>query len=114
LFIGPPSLAKARADPPKLHVFPTSFHSRHAARFSIGFTAIRSPVALSSARDLSNTALRLRDRRGDRTRRALFDKLVSLCNDVGLLTEEYDPAARQFLGNFPQAFSRVALINTAR
>ena len=45
--------------------------------------------------------------------RALFERLLALCNDVGLLSEEYDPAARQHLGNFPQAFSHVALINTA-
>jgi GH15 family glucan-1,4-alpha-glucosidase len=32
---------------------------------------------------------------------------------VGLLAEEYDPAARRFLGNFPQAFSHIALVNTA-
>jgi GH15 family glucan-1,4-alpha-glucosidase len=36
-----------------------------------------------------------------------------LCNDVGLLAEEYDPASRRHLGNFPQAFSHVALVNTA-
>jgi GH15 family glucan-1,4-alpha-glucosidase len=44
---------------------------------------------------------------------ALFKRLVGLVNDVGLLAEEYDPAAKRFLGNFPQAFSHVALINTA-
>jgi GH15 family glucan-1,4-alpha-glucosidase len=45
--------------------------------------------------------------------RALFDRLAGLANDVGLLAEEYDPVARRFLGNFPQAFSHVALVNTA-
>jgi len=45
--------------------------------------------------------------------RALFERLVGLCNDVGLLAEEYDPKARRQLGNFPQAFSHIALINTA-
>ena len=45
--------------------------------------------------------------------RALFTHLVGLANDVGLLAEEYDPSARRFLGNFPQAFSHIALINTA-
>jgi GH15 family glucan-1,4-alpha-glucosidase len=44
---------------------------------------------------------------------ALFDRLLGYCNDVGLLAEEYDPVARRQLGNFPQAFSHVALINTA-
>jgi GH15 family glucan-1,4-alpha-glucosidase len=45
--------------------------------------------------------------------RALFEKLVALCNDVGLLAEEYDPRTRRQVGNFPQAFSHIALINTA-
>jgi GH15 family glucan-1,4-alpha-glucosidase len=43
----------------------------------------------------------------------LFKRLVGLANDVGLLSEEYDPRAKRHLGNFPQAFSHVALINTA-
>jgi GH15 family glucan-1,4-alpha-glucosidase len=45
--------------------------------------------------------------------RALFERLLALRNDVGLLAEEYDPVARRQLGNYPQAFSHVALINTA-
>ena len=44
---------------------------------------------------------------------ALFKRLVSICNDVGLLSEEYDPAAKRLLGNFPQAFSHIGLVNTA-
>jgi GH15 family glucan-1,4-alpha-glucosidase len=43
----------------------------------------------------------------------LFERLAGLCNDVGLLAEEYDIDARRLLGNFPQAFSHIALINTA-
>ena len=43
----------------------------------------------------------------------LFGRLVGLANDVGLLAEEYDPAGGRMLGNFPQAFSHVALVNTA-
>ena len=43
----------------------------------------------------------------------LFKRLVALCNDVGLLAEEYDPASKEQLGNFPQAFSHVALVNSA-
>jgi GH15 family glucan-1,4-alpha-glucosidase len=45
--------------------------------------------------------------------RALFERLLALRNDVGLLAEEYDPIGRRQLGNFPQAFSHLALINTA-
>jgi GH15 family glucan-1,4-alpha-glucosidase len=45
--------------------------------------------------------------------RVLFERLVGLANDVGLLSEEYDPVARRMLGNFPQALSHVALVNTA-
>ena len=45
--------------------------------------------------------------------RVLFEHLLSIRNDVGLLAEEYDPVARRQLGNFPQAFSHVGLINTA-
>jgi GH15 family glucan-1,4-alpha-glucosidase len=43
----------------------------------------------------------------------LFNRLRDLANDVGLYAEEYDPQARRMLGNFPQAFSHVALINSA-
>jgi GH15 family glucan-1,4-alpha-glucosidase len=45
--------------------------------------------------------------------REQFERLLSLCNDVGLLSEEYDPRAKRLLGNFPQAFSHVGLINSA-
>ena len=46
--------------------------------------------------------------------RKLFERLLSLRNDVGLLAEEYDPRDGRMLGNFPQAFSHLALINSAR
>jgi GH15 family glucan-1,4-alpha-glucosidase len=46
--------------------------------------------------------------------RGLFEHLLTLRNDVGLLSEQYDPRAKRQLGNFPQAFSHVALVNSAR
>jgi GH15 family glucan-1,4-alpha-glucosidase len=44
----------------------------------------------------------------------IFERLLALRNDVGLLSEQYDPHTKRLLGNFPQAFSHVGLINTAR
>jgi GH15 family glucan-1,4-alpha-glucosidase len=44
---------------------------------------------------------------------ALFERLLDVRNDLGLLAEEYDPVARRLLGNFPQGFSHIALVNTA-
>ncbi len=46
--------------------------------------------------------------------KALFERLLALRNDVGLLAEEYDPRAKRMLGNFPQALTHMALVNTAR
>jgi GH15 family glucan-1,4-alpha-glucosidase len=45
--------------------------------------------------------------------RQLFERLVGLQNDVGLLSEEYDPVGRRLVGNFPQAFSHIAYVNSA-
>jgi len=45
--------------------------------------------------------------------RRLFDRLLAIRNDVGLLSEAYDPVAGRMLGNFPQAFSHIGLVNTA-
>ena len=45
--------------------------------------------------------------------RDLFERLLGLANDVGLLAEEYDPVTKRQVGNFPQAFSHVGLINSA-
>ena len=45
--------------------------------------------------------------------RALFERLLAVRNDVGILAEEFDPAAARLVGNVPQAFSHVSLINTA-
>jgi GH15 family glucan-1,4-alpha-glucosidase len=46
--------------------------------------------------------------------REIFERLLALRNDVGLLSEQYDPVAKRLVGNFPQAFSHVGLISTAR
>jgi GH15 family glucan-1,4-alpha-glucosidase len=56
-------------------------------------------------------ALVLIDRLADAE--ALFERLLTLRNDLGLLAEEYDPIGKRQLGNFPQAFSHVALVNAA-
>jgi GH15 family glucan-1,4-alpha-glucosidase len=44
---------------------------------------------------------------------ALFERMLELCNDVGLLSEEYDAGAGRLIGNFPQGFSHIGLVNTA-
>ena len=49
----------------------------------------------------------------DREARELFERLLSLRNDLGLLAEEYDPRLQRQVGNLPQAFSHVPLVNTA-
>ncbi|WP_317453665.1 glycoside hydrolase family 15 protein [Streptomyces sp. CBMA152] len=56
-------------------------------------------------------ALRLTGR--EKEARELFERLLALRNDVGLLAEEYDPVAKRQLGNFPQAFSHIGLVATA-
>jgi GH15 family glucan-1,4-alpha-glucosidase len=43
----------------------------------------------------------------------MFERLLTLRNDLGLLSEEYDPELGRLVGNFPQAFSHIGLINTA-
>ena len=45
--------------------------------------------------------------------RDLFERLLTLANDVGLYSEEYDPIGKRALGNFPQAFTHLALVNSA-
>jgi GH15 family glucan-1,4-alpha-glucosidase len=55
--------------------------------------------------------LALIGRRADARR--LFDGVLGVANDVGLLSEAYDPVARRLLGNMPQAFTHVGLVNTA-
>ena len=43
----------------------------------------------------------------------MFDRLLALRNDLGLLSQEYDPCSQRLIGDFPQAFTHVALINSA-
>jgi GH15 family glucan-1,4-alpha-glucosidase len=57
------------------------------------------------------SALNLLGRRDDA--RKLFERLLSLRNDVGLLAEEYEPRAQRQVGNFPQALSHISLLNAA-
>ncbi len=57
------------------------------------------------------SCLKAIDREDDARR--LFERLIGLSNDLGLLSEEYDPARQRLVGNFPQAFSHIALINAA-
>lgn len=45
--------------------------------------------------------------------RRMFERLLSLCNDAGLLSEEYDSKTSRLIGNFPQALSHIALVNSA-
>jgi len=44
----------------------------------------------------------------------VFERLIATCNDVGLFSEEYDPRTHRMMGNFPQALSHMAIVNTAR
>ncbi|MEU2922523.1 glycoside hydrolase family 15 protein [Streptomyces sp. NPDC007057] len=55
---------------------------------------------------------RPRPGRPDRAQ-ALFDRVAGFANDLGLLAEEIDPRTGELLGNFPQAFSHIGLINAA-
>ena len=57
------------------------------------------------------SALKLQGRDADAKK--LFERVLSLANDVGLLAEEYDTGARRLVGNFPQAFSHISLVNGA-
>jgi GH15 family glucan-1,4-alpha-glucosidase len=50
----------------------------------------------------------------DADAREVFERVLAVRNDVGLLSEAFDPGVRRLVGNFPQAFSHVGLINTAR
>ena len=49
----------------------------------------------------------------DTEARELFERLLGISNDLGLLAEEYDPGEQRLLGNYPQAFTHVGLVNSA-
>jgi GH15 family glucan-1,4-alpha-glucosidase len=57
------------------------------------------------------SALKLQGRDADA--KNLFERVLSLANDVGLLAEEYDTSAKRLVGNFPQALSHISLVNAA-
>jgi GH15 family glucan-1,4-alpha-glucosidase len=57
------------------------------------------------------TVLAMQGRRGDA--RALFERLLALRNDLGLISEAYDPERERLLGNFPQAFTHLTLVGAA-
>jgi GH15 family glucan-1,4-alpha-glucosidase len=75
-----------------------------------GVPASDAPFLLCTFWYADNLALQGREREA----REVLERLLDLRNDVGLLPEEYDPSQKRFLGNYPQAFSHVGLINTAR
>ena len=57
------------------------------------------------------SALKLQGRDADAKK--LFERVLALANDVGLLSEEYDTGAKRLVGNFPQALSHISLVNAA-
>jgi GH15 family glucan-1,4-alpha-glucosidase len=92
------------------HLMKDGFVARYATKQEVdGLPSGEGAFLLCSFWLADNFALL--GRRDDALR--LFDRLLELRNDVGLLSEEYEPAKRRLIGNFPQAFSHVSLINTA-
>jgi GH15 family glucan-1,4-alpha-glucosidase len=88
----------------------SDFVSRHEVASSVDGIPSGEGVFLACSFWLVDVYV-LQGRRQDAER--LFRRLLNLCNDVGLLSEEYDPATQQLIGNFPQAFSHIGLINSA-
>jgi GH15 family glucan-1,4-alpha-glucosidase len=83
-------------------------------RYSAGATSTGSRTARERsfpARCGSRTTNALMGRFAEARR--IFERVLDIRNDLGLLAEEYDPRAGRLLGNFPQAFSQVGLVNTA-
>jgi GH15 family glucan-1,4-alpha-glucosidase len=89
-------------------------HDGFVARYPSGITEDGLPAgegAFLACSFWMADCLTLMKRRKEATE--LFERLLSICNDVGLLSEEYDVEQRRLVGNFPQAFSHVGLVNTA-
>ena len=76
-----------------------ALHSLHRGGLSF--------AALTAGRLVERMQARYQDAR------TLFDRSLARCNDVGLLAEEFDPVSGRMLGNFPQAYGHVGLINCA-
>ena len=97
-----------RGDPARPHLGrPRAALSQRGGRGRAALRRGRVPAVLVLARRLPRA-----DRR-PRAAHALFDRLLGLCNDLGLIAEEYDPTAKRLLGNFPQAFTHLELVNSA-
>jgi GH15 family glucan-1,4-alpha-glucosidase len=93
------------------HLMRDGFVARYQAREDVdGLPEGEGAFLLASFWYVDNLVLQGRYREA----REHFERLLSLRNDVGLLSEEYDPVAKRMLGNFPQAFSHVGLVNSAR
>ena len=92
------------------HLLKDGFVSRYDTTTSVDGLAGGEGVFLACSFWLADNYV-LQDRHDDA--RTLFQRLLALRNDLGLLSEEYDLKAKRLVGNFPQAFSHVALINTA-
>jgi hypothetical protein len=89
-------MASRKAGAPRRRIGRVSFYEHHG-----GYWLYHTAAGLA-----------LRGRRAEA--RELFERLLALRSDVGLLSEEYDPVARRRVGTFPQAFTHVGLVNTAR
>lgn len=77
---------------------PESAHDRESAFIACSFWLVQNFAGVGRRKDAEK----------------LFERLLGLRNDVGLLSEEYDPSKGRLLGNFPQALSHISLINAGR